>query len=811
MRKLSRVLVVLLFAIITTTFITRSFASSATTQTRSFDKKGNWVVTQDAYLPDRTLFDLGIDEYYEANGIEFEEGDESLGLNSPQDMYIDEDDNIFIADTGNKRIVVYDSNNNTTIDVIEFDQFRTPRGLFLSKNYELYVADSGAHAVFKLEIVEETEALEQLRIDLQAYNDQFILDSKQAAFDFFRENEYLTYITDEWLLDAIESRNFGAVEDAVEGYFTSIETTEEEYREEHGDQITDPIVGAIQSTFENDALDIPQPTVYGELEPGWYITETFTKPTSVSFQSKSFDPKKVAVDNQDNMYIVAEGLLDGIVQLSDSGEFLGFFSTNKVVLTARQRLEDLILTDRQEDLKSDRNPPTFSNIFVDQKGIKYTTSLGDGIEPLKKHNTDGSNNIDNGIRFDLELIDLYTDDTGIIYTASSTGYIHVWTNEGGYIFSFGSYESSVDIAGLYKDLVSIAVDSKGKVWTLDALNEFVQSYSPTEYSTTIYEALDLYKKGKYDDAVEKWEEVLKLNQLSVIAHNEIGKNLFSRADYEQAMFHFELSGNRYMYSQAYWEVRNIDLQRNLPAFLLGLVLVLIGYYTVKLTNRKYQYLATPVAKIKKVGEIKVINDVLYMFAFIKHPLDSFYYLKRKQKGSYLGATIIYFIFFIVYMVFVTSKGFIYQEVEAADMDLFSIVLGFFSFTGLFIICNYLVASINDGEGSVGELYRGFMYSLLPIIVGFGVVTYLSYYLTLDEVFILQFARNIGVFGSVLLVFLALQELHNYTIRNTIKSILLTFLFMIIVIVVLLFIQIMGDQLVQFLIALVKEAFRNVFN
>lgn len=811
MKRYSKLIVAVLFALIFTVVIQRSFASSATTITRSFDRKGFWVPTQDAYLPDRTLFDLGIDDYYEANGIPFAEGDASLGLKNPQDMFIDSQDRIFIADTGNKRIVIYDSDLGVTTDVIEFDQFKTPRGIFITKDDELYVADSGASAIFKLEVVEDEEALIQLRIDLQAFNDQFIIDSKQQAFDIFRENEYLNYLDDEWLNNAIDTNNFGTPEDAVIGYFTSIETTEAEYREANGDEVTNPIVAQIQSTMNNQVLNIPEPTIYGELEPGWYITTTFTKPTSVSFQSRSFDPKKVAVDNQDNMYIVAEGLLDGIVQLSDSGEFLGFFSTNDVVLTARQRFEDLILSDRQEDLKSDRNPPTFSNIYVDNNGLKYSTSLGEGIEPLKKHNTDGTNNIDNGITFDLGLIDLYTDDNGIIYTANTDGYIHIWTNEGGYIFSFGTMESSVDIAGLYEDLVSIAVDSKGKIWTLDSLNEFVQSYRPTEYSSTIYDALALYKVGEYDEAVEKWEEVLQLNQLSVIAHNEIGKNLFSRADYEEAMFHFELAGNRYMYSQAYWEVRNIDLQRNLPGFLLGVVFLTIIYYAVKFTNRKYQYLVTPVAKIKKVGEIKIINDVLYMFAFIKHPIDSFYYLKRKQKGSYLGATIIYFIFFIVYMVYVTSKGFIYQEVEAADMDLFSIILGFFSFTLLFIICNYLVASINDGEGGVGELYKGFMYSLLPIILGFAAVTYLSYYMTLDEIFVIQLVEQVGIFGSLLILFLALQELHNYAIRDTVKSILLTFLFMVIVIVVLLFIQIMGDQLIQFIIALLKEAFRNVFN
>ena len=144
------------------------------------------------------------------------------------------------------------------------------------------------------------------------------------------------------------------------------------------------------------------------------------------------------------------------------------------------------------------------------------------------------------------------------------------------------------------------------------------------------------------------------------------------------------------------------------------------------------------------------------------------------------------------------------------MDLNAIVLGFFALTILFVICNYLVTSINDGEGSLGEIYKGVMYSLMPVIVAYLVVTYLSYYLTFNEVFLLQFTVIAGMGWSALLVFLSIQEIHNYTIRNTIKSILLTFVFMLIIGVLFAFIQIMGDQLVQFIIALVKEVIRNVF-
>ena len=675
MRKYTSLLIILFLALSLVSTVEVN-SSSATTYTYAIDKKGNFVVTQDAYLPDRTILDLGLD--------------------SPEDIFIDQNDNIFIADTRNRRIVVYDPSTNTVLYEITHDEFSSPRGIFITENNELYVADSIAEAVFR-----------------------FTID-------------------------------------------------------------------------------------------GTFIAK-YTKPTSPSFEASSFNPKKIAVDNQNNMFIIAEGVFDGIIQLSDSGEFLGYFATNKVILTPRQMLENALFSEEQMEQTGDRNPISFSNVFVDENGLKYSTSLGYGIENLKKHNTDGTSNIESRIRFDLELVDVYTDDYGIIYTASHTGFISIFTSDGAFIFTFGANTDDEDVAGLYSELSSIAVDSTGRIWTLDSEKAFLQSYTPTDYSQTIYSALTLYKNGKYADAVAEWEEVLKLNQLSVLAHNEIGRNLYSQGEYEESMGHFILSGNRELYSQSFWEVRNVSLQQKLPVFILGLMLFTVLYYTVKYTNRKYHYLATPAGKIKKVGEVKIINDVLYMFNLLKHPLDSFYYIKKKQKGSYKGATIIFGMFFIAYLINTTSKSFIYQLVEAADMDLNAIVLGFFAIAALFIVSNYLVTSINDGEGSLGEIYKGVMYSLLPLMVAYLVTTFLSYYFTYNELFMLQLVLMIGMGWTALLIFLAIQELHNYTISNTIKSLLLTFLFMIIFAILFAFVQIMGDQLIQFVIGLVKEAVRNVFS
>ena len=65
MSRLNKVIALLLifalgFTVSQLTFKKSVEASSATTNTFAINRKGQFVITQNAYLPDRTIFDFGI-------------------------------------------------------------------------------------------------------------------------------------------------------------------------------------------------------------------------------------------------------------------------------------------------------------------------------------------------------------------------------------------------------------------------------------------------------------------------------------------------------------------------------------------------------------------------------------------------------------------------------------------------------------------------------------------------------------------------------------------------------------------------------
>lgn len=663
-------------------------ASQATSYSYTLDDEGEMVRTQDAYLPDRTIT--------------------NLGLSDPEDMIIDDENNAYIADTGNGRIVVYNLDSEkiitqidkNTVDSKDFSGFESPKGMYLTKTGEIYIADTGAKTVFKFKKVN---------------NDKY---------------EYL---------------------------------------------------------------------------------KRYDRPTAPIFADTNYEPSKVAVDSGNNLYIVSEGVYAGVIQLANSGEFLGYFASNKSKLTPQQVFLKIIYTKEQEKKSALLNtlPSTFSNVYVDKEGTAYTTCMGKGDDLLKKHSTDGTNLFKNAIVASDAFTDVTTDDNGIIYVSDSTGYIYAYTRDGELIFSLGEKAGNNDISGLFSSLTTIAIDRDGNIWTADGKKSFIQSFTPTEYATTIYRALSEYENGDYDKALEDWNYVLRLNQMSVLAHNGVAKAYYNDEEYDKAMEHFEIAGNRSGYSDAFWEVRNKSIQKYLGAVLIGLIAIVVVCYAIKLIDRKKVIKTKKRQLAVKLKELPVIGEIGYAFKCAKHPIERYYDIRVGKNGSLAATTIIYVVFFGVYMLYQTGKGFIYQYTSVEDMDMGAVVVGFFAILILFIVCNFLVTSITDGDGTLKQVYMIPAYGIMPIMICMVVTTVMSYGLTYNESFILTVIMAVGLIWSIAVIFEGLSTVHDYDFKKTVLSLVITFVFMLIAAIVVLVVIIMWEQLFDFLKTVGKEIIRNV--
>ena len=652
-------------------------AGQATSYTYTLDDKGEYIRTQDAYLPDRTLAELG--------------------LASPSDLFIDKNDLMYIADTGNRRIAVYDIRSGRLLEPLTDKGFSSPSGVYVTDSGLIYVADPGAKAVF----------------------------------------------------------------------------------------------------------------VFG---PDRTLTAKLGKPDSPLYSDTNYEPKKIAADEGGNIYIISEGVYNGVIQLAATGEFLGYFTVNKTNLTVAQRIQRFLFTREQLANLVDANPTVFTNVFVDHNGIVYTATSGTFRNGMKKHSTNGGNMFKNTVFSLGTLTDVYVDRNDFIYTCSNEGYIDVYSRDGELIFEFGSQVTITDVVGLFTRLPAVAVDSRGSIWALDGSKGYLQSFRPTEYALMVYDALNRYEAGDYTGAMSEWDRVLRLNQMSVLAHDGAGKARLRVEDYETALTHFRIANNKKLYSEAFWEVRNTWIRKNMGPILLALLILAAGIRTFHAIDRRRggKWKARKQAFSDRLGSLLVLRDLSLARGMDRHPGDRAYEIGKNRAGSPAGAALLYLTFFAVYMLYQTNKGFIYQMQDVQDMDIGFVVAGFWALTGAFILCNYLVTSINDGNGTFRQIFMVPAYGMLPVIASLLTVTVVSHFLTYNESFLLTLIMIAGIAWSAAVIFIGLQTIHQYSFKETVTSLILTVMFMLIIAVVCIILSMMWNSLRTFLTSVGKELIYNVF-
>ena len=88
---------------------------------------------------------------------------------------------------------------------------------------------------------------------------------------------------------------------------------------------------------------------------------------------------------------------------------------------------------------------------------------------------------------------------------------------------------------------------------------------------------------------------------------------------------------------------------------------------------------------------------------------------------------------------------------------------------LWVAGNFLVSAINEGEGSLANVYMATAYSLTPYIVIGPLVIVSTYVLTLNEAVIVHYLWAIALLWSAGLLCMSVREIHGYTVKETVKS------------------------------------------
>lgn len=163
----------------------------------------------------------------------------------------------------------------------------------------------------------------------------------------------------------------------------------------------------------------------------------------------------------------------------------------------------------------------------------------------------------------------------------------------------------------------------------------------------------------------------------------------------------------------------------------------------------------------------------YPLRTIVHPLDGFDDIKKKENKATVSSLIILVLFFLASNAHTLLSGFTINDNDPAD---FNVLISFATSIGLFVlftVCNWLATSLFDGKGRLIDVINTTAFSLLPYVFGLVICTILSNVIIIEEAAFVNWILYASMLWSGFLLIAGLCAIHEYSIKKTLFSILLS--------------------------------------
>ena len=374
---------------------------------------------------------------------------------------------------------------------------------------------------------------------------------------------------------------------------------------------------------------------------------------------------------------------------------------------------------------------------------------------------------------------------------------------GNLLFAFGDKGEQLGNGESFKALTYQYVNGIYYLLALDQTKSGykINVYSPTTYCDTLMNALHNQNEYNYSSAIEDWKSVLKLNNNFDLAYIGIGKALFNQGKYEEAYNTLQNAYEKEYASDAFSENRKDIINSWIGAVAIVLIVVLLVLFIKFLGYAKVKNKETSLKVGQKtyweelIFAFHLVFHPFDGFWDLKHEKRG----SVRAATTILALTVAAFTYNSIgkgYL-FDTSNG---KSTQNAIMSVLSVLLPVF----LFAISNWCLTTLFDGEGSFKDIYIAVCYALAPLPLFLIISTILTYFMTESEGGIINLLVAFGFIWAIILLFFGVLVTHDYSIGKNILTILGTILAMAIIIFVIVLFSSLVVKMVSFVISLITE-------
>ncbi len=533
------------------------------------------------------------------------------------------------------------------------------------------------------------------------------------------------------------------------------------------------------------------------------------QPESTAFAEGSiYKPIACSVDTAGRIYVISSTTNEGVISMNADGAFLGFLGAQKTAPSAFQIFWRMFQTKEQREALLTLVPTEYNNIAIDSSGFIYATiasldkdkmasaiaqkSTSGDYAPVKKLNAEGTDvmlrtgfwppsgevtvvqyqSVSHDANTDVSLVtDVALGEAGMwSLVDASRQRFYTYDSKGNLLFIFG--DSGPQLGN--NTLISSICYQKDKFISLDKTSNAFTVYKRTAYGEDLVAAIQNVEDRNYDQSAYYWEQVLLRNSNFDEAYVGIADSYYRSGNYEKAQEYYGAAYDAEGYSKSYSRIRKTWIEKYIILIPIAVVVLAVAIskffgYAAKVN------LAGQVTKEKRTFK----EAALYGCHVIFHPFDGFWDLKHEKRGNFKAG-----IFFVALTIF----AFIYDGVgKSFWFDPFNKGISIVAqFTGvlvpmaLWVVANWCLTTLFEGEGSFKDILLATCYSLIPLPILMIPSTMLTHIFTLDESSIVTLLTTVGFVWTGFLLFFGVMVTHDYSFGKNIITVLGTLVGMVII-------------------------------
>ncbi len=189
---------------------------------------------------------------------------------------------------------------------------------------------------------------------------------------------------------------------------------------------------------------------------------------------------------------------------------------------------------------------------------------------------------------------------------------------------------------------------------------------------------------------------------------------------------------------------------------------------------------------------------------IMHPFEGYEDLRWKKAGSMPIAIVVVCLLFVQQIAYSRLYGFQYYSDYDKMFNIVPYIFKSFILFGTWVVANWAMCTLFDGEGSMKNIFINSAYALIPYIAAYLIGTVMSHFLIRDEYVFIQAVEIIGTCWSFVLLISGIKAVHQFTFFKTIMLMLLTIVAMIAMLFLLVLLLTLFQQVLIFILSIYTE-------